>query len=738
MATRGSIVRWIFILLGAGGVALAIAYSIDRYELAKTPPPMGFIGVAGGIPPALAAPGTGVSSPEDLFKIYSHLPPIEPAQYRSEELPRIFDEFQHQPFEHAGFDEVMLPFVYSDPDHVGDANEGLALDELMSFDLDWSPGCYCARHATFEFNRDPAHVQALQQGYSPEAIASLIRAWKATHAVGGELIRTKAGYRGRLEIFTPDGKEVFTRSFDGSSTFWDLLGDMDVAAMTFLDVAPSQRLGAYLHEQRCKEPQSLIDLGSIAFVQQFSAEEFAICQKILTADPEFAIVRQWHANQMHLRDGDNRQFNLQTGMALSSRVEPASLEQFTLSECPDPDVAAEYPQWLNHAADIATEDSPIVLEGRLRNNCYGSENASATIDRGTKVAAKYPNAYSLIYQLGRQTVNPWMSASLLSCGLLNLYQPGNGKKMNELIGIAHASDEVGRDDITMELLSEAGPTQPQASLYELVESLCRGGRYSEATDLYQELKRPLDPTLSKWMAPCAAFAAVVTGKKQLLDQILQEQHEDLAMQNLDGVFGAYREALAGKAIDPHTFLTLHRSLDYWQIWNLLLVAYCDARAGASTYHRLMTECTYIFPLDRLVLIAQDDYQRRDPSRDAGAFYDYLGWLHADDAWAVKAAADFRQRAGQDPPIDVAILLDDLQQSLRNGPYNGEMGSMDWNHVLTPWRVAACVHQLLQQNRVKDAVEIATMYRDSESTDRNYRLDVANELLDKVRQWKPTN
>ena len=38
------------------------------------------------------------------------------------------------------------------------------------------------------------------------------------------------------------------------------------------------------------------------------------------------------------------------------------------------------------------------------------------------------------------------------------------------------------------------------------------------------------------MAPYAAFAAVVTGRTQLVDKILKDQHQILALENLDDVF----------------------------------------------------------------------------------------------------------------------------------------------------------------------------------------------------------
>jgi hypothetical protein len=736
---RKLVVRWILLGIGAGVIAVVVALVWDKSQpgsaIMVAPVPADSLTLAQR--PSPAAPGIGLSEPEDLFKVFASAPPIQPAQYETKELEKIFPEFQHQPFDRAGFDEVMLPFAYSDPDHVGNPNEALAFDALMSNDLDWSPGCYCARHAYFAFKRDRNRMQALRQGYTPELIAPVIEYWRATHAIGGELVRVGNGYEGTLQIFDRDGNQVFTQVYKRPHSFWDLLGAMDVDAMTFLDVAPSDILSNYLREPRCEHPQSLIDLGSAAFMEEKSLEEFDTYEKILKSDPSFSMVRFWYANQKHWQDGDLRSYAAQNALALSSRVELNALAEFNPRYCPDPDLAAEFPNWLDSAAQRASENSPIVIQCRLWHDCYGSETRDAIVERGLKVAAKYPNALNLVSELALKTNDSWMSASLLTCSLLDRYWPGIDSKSTEKQNLAFYCSRIGHEDISMELLSGEGPDQPRENLYDLLESLCQAGRYSEAADMYQLLGPTFNPTLSKWMAPYAVFAAAVTGRKELLDRILTEQHDVLAAENLDKVFQAYRDAMDGKTIDPQQYLLLHRTLDFSIKWNMLLVAYCDASQGVSRNHRLLTECSFEWPIDRLIWIAQDDYQRRDPSQDAAAFYDYLGWMFGGDPWVAKAVADFHQRGGTDKPIDPAMLRADLQQGISDGPYRTELGNLDWNHVLTSWRVVACVHQLLTENKTNDAVDIAKMYKDYEqATPRSESYDIACELLRKASQWKP--
>jgi tetratricopeptide (TPR) repeat protein len=686
-----------------------------------------------------AAPDIGTSKPEDLFKIFARAEPLQSGQYEIEELAKIFPDFQHQPYDRAGFDAVMLPFVYSDRDHVGDANEALALDALMSYDLDWSPGSYCTRHAFYVFEHDRIEIQAMLKGYAPAHISSLIKSWRATHAIGGELIRTAAGYEGKLQIFAADGKQIFARRYDQPRSFWDLLGDMDVDAMTFLDVKPSEELVAHLHQPRCRLPQSLIDLGSTAFTAERSPVAFDAYEKILKADPMFAMVRTWYASQKWVHDRDTRSEAAQLGIALSSRLEPAALWGFIPRYCPDRDLASQYGYWLNDAAELVSEDSPLVISCRLGKGYYGSQNLQAIVDRGLKAAAKYPNSHNLVWGVAANADDSWMSASLLTSCLLDRYWPSfsDQDKASLKLSLAVCCGRTGRDDLAMELLSGEDPQQSKIYLYQLLESLSRGGQYAQAADYYQLLGPPFNPTASKWMAPYAAFAAVVTDKPQLLDQILKDQHDVLALENLDDVFQGYRDAMDGKTLDPKRFLGSGRTVSSQVIWNTLLIAYCDAKQGTSRYHHLMTECLYGAPVNRLVWIAQDDYQRRDPSNDAAAFYEYLGWLFGDDPWVAKAVADFHRRGGAERRIDPLTLRVDLARGLRDGPYYLHPGKLDWDHVLTPWRVAACVHQLLKQNNIDHAARIASEYKNFESlgTTNGSRRSVACELLHRASRWK---
>lgn len=721
--------RWVVLVLIACVIAIAGAWELSAYTSRKRPPrPMSAEQLKKWeeTRPLSAAPDKGTGQKQDLFKIIADAPPLPSGQFRPELLPEMFPAFKHRPFESAGFNEVMLPFTYSDPDHLGNASEARALTALISGDLDWSPGCYCARHAYFVFKRDRGYVRRFLQGYDPALIASFINRWNATHAVGGELIRTANGYKGKLQIFDAKGAAILTRQYDTARSYWDLLADMDADAMTALDVKPPESLVHYLRQPRCTHFQSVVDLGSAALMEEKSPEEFGVYQKILENDPGFSMVRHWYANQKHWNDGNVGYWETQNGQALSSRIEVASLEEFTASACPDESLAERLPHWLDQADSIAGTDLPKVLCCRLRNGVHGTRTDGQIFGSAVEVAAKYPNSHELLVELGNRSQDRFLGASLLAASLFDHWEKPMGSRADELYDLAWVCDLTGREDVTQEMISLLGPEQSKVHLDLLLQSLCRAGHYSEAADLYPMLDlKNSNRAMREEMAPYAFFAAFMTDKSELLDQVYHDQIDVLERLRLTGVFQTYIDGFHGKRFMVNVNTNF---VDYAGMWNMFEVCGVDAAHGTSTYHHLMIEAMYHWPMNRLVWMAQDNYERRDPSPSAGAFYEYLEMFFNYDPWVKLAVADFHKRGGVEKPIDAAILRADLQERLNAGQYPYGMVDLDWRHVVTPWRVAACVDQLLKQHKTRDAAEIAQLYRTFVAGSKNtWQITIAGEL-----------
>jgi hypothetical protein len=655
---------------------------------------------------------------------------VEPARYSLEDLQRIFPAFQHAPFASAGFNAVMLPFSYADSDQGGDANEAFALDALISNDLDWSPGSYCARHAFFVFKQDRENFERFQHGYDRTAVAAFVRSWNATHAVGGKLIRTREGYQGTLQIFNASGVPILSQSYDTPRSFWDLLGDMDVDAMTAMDVRPPQPLIDFLHQPRCKHFQSVANLGSAAAMEARSPQEFAVYQKILIDDPDFAMVRHWYANQKHWMDGDFGAWQIQNGTALASRLEPACFDEFQPPFCPDQSLTLQYPKWLDQAETLVTADSPIVLTHRLKLKLYGGHTHADLVDRAAKVAAVYPNSHDLLTAMCVEQKDPSATASILVASLLDRYMPGSGSKEDETYALAVSCDQLARDDIAVEVLRGLGPEASTRSLELLLQLLCRDLQYKEAADLYSQIGKDNgeDAADRQRMAPWAFFAAFMSDRPKLMDQVLAQEKTALAADDLTDVFQNYRTSYDTGRYD----LPLDLRSPGRAFFQTMMYADIDGMSGTSSCHDLIFELLCSWPTSRYLWIAEDRYEKYDPSDDAAAFYDYLETFYSHDPWVKKAVAGFRARGGVGKPVDPALLRTDLQQFINAGQFSVNFGNVKWKRMPTPWRIAACVHQLLQQNKAADAAEIARLYVDLESEENDpIQMSIACELLRKA-------
>lgn len=724
-------VRWVILILVAGGLGVVGAWELSAYTRPRPPKPRPLTAEEAKrleeSRPVKAAPDTGMGPKQDLFKIIAAAPKLESGQFRPEQLQQVFPAFKHRPFETAGFNEVMLPFAYSDPDHLGDPNEAMALAALISSDLDWSPGCYCARHAYFVFKRDRNAANRLQARYDPQLIASFMNDWRATHAVGGELFRTKDGYEGKMQIFDPKGAAILTKQYDTARSYWHLLADMDADAMTAMDAKPPESLVQYLRRPRCRHFESVEQLGSAGFMEERSPEEFGVYQKILQDDPGFSMVRHWYANQKHWNDGDTGSWQIQNGQALTSRIEIASLEEFTAAKCPDPLLVARLPGWLDQADAILGSEHAKVLCCRFRNQIPGNRSEALMFASALQVAARYPNtSHELLVELGNRSLDRLLGASLLTASIFDHWASPIGGRDYEMYQLAWVCDLIGREDVTQELISLLGPEQAKVHLDLLLQSLCRAGHYREAADLYPMLDLTnSNPAMREEMAPYAFFAAFMTDRPELLDRVYHDQIDVLERLHLTGVFQTYLDGFHGKKSKVKVNTNF---VDYAGMWNLFLVAFFEAEHGTSTYHHLITEGMFHFPMNRLVWIVQDNYQRRDPSQDAGAFYEYLEMFYPDDPWVKMAVADFHKRGGIAPPIDAAMLRADLQERLRSGQYPFGMADLDWRHVVTAWRVAACVDQLVKQHKSHDAVEIAQLYRSfADGSNNSWQITIAGEL-----------
>src|SRR5206468_4090565 len=100
------------------------------------------------------------------------LTPQPVGTYNPKQVTAMLPAFKHVPFDKGGFSAIDLPFRYSDPSSLGNADEANAFAFLLSNALDWAPGCYCSRHAYFVFKRSMEELEPMREEYNHGVIAA--------------------------------------------------------------------------------------------------------------------------------------------------------------------------------------------------------------------------------------------------------------------------------------------------------------------------------------------------------------------------------------------------------------------------------------------------------------------------------------------------------------------------------------------------------------------------------------
>jgi hypothetical protein len=246
-------------------------------------------------------------------------------------------------------------------------------------------------------------MQSLAKKYDANTIAHDEETWHATYAMGGTLRRLPDGYAAELLIFDHSGKVLLKKEFDKPRPYFDLLGDISAAAMTFLGSPPSPPLADFLKKPQCS-PESITDLGSTAYMDHSSDETFAINDKILARDPDFGDLRHWSG--IHKRDErklNEKEYFADEAKALDSHLNLAALYSMTLpfephgqmlpglgkNRLPPHLKEPQLKKWID-AADALIGDAPNLLKVRLVQARYDLPVPESLINRALAVAQRYP------------------------------------------------------------------------------------------------------------------------------------------------------------------------------------------------------------------------------------------------------------------------------------------------------------------------------------------------------------
>jgi tetratricopeptide (TPR) repeat protein len=682
-------------------------------------------------------------------------------KYTLDEIAAMFPAFKHEPFDSAGYNQFSLPIHYEDRGGDGDPNEAMAMSFLLSHALDWGEGCYCSRHAYFIFKRCAKYMPALKAKYDPKLIAYLVEDWQATHGVGGKLIRCKEGYAGELTIFDREGKIVKEIRYEKPREFFELLGDMSVDGITFLSgSAPTPELANHLHVKQCENRQSLIDLGKAAFVEERSDEEWAIYDGILKRDPGFSAVRYWRANQKWWEDDDSRAKALEMARSLDSYITLSAMEYLKVTQCPDKELAAKYPQWRKRVAELAGPNSTLVMGWQLSEAIARGRAPHELIEKATALGAKYPNDYPYLLKLAVAwsngddlQVDLDMACSILFAAWQNNFLPGSDTNKTYAAGqLAEQAFALGHYDLCVDLLmplaleglKTKGPENVAWRSWMLGKALFQMGRFDESWKWFRMAYLGW-PNKSEDAAQAAliggACSAAHAGRRDIVAQILRDRRDVLDFKKASGLVQGYLDVLDGKPINSKALWAVKNPPDRWfQTYLMMLQVESDMIQGIDEEKQshIETDFARYEAHDRALQILSHEVFRQHPDKAPSCFYEMLQLMRPDDPWVRQAVTEWRGWGNRPALPDPAKHLEDLKDFVPvRWPEADPARQATAGELFRKYRVgthACAVGQLIKAGKLDQAEELALRYLHLATDTQQYDIRVhASWLVHRVEQ-----
>jgi hypothetical protein len=687
-----------------------------------------------------AAWGNPPEAPGHAFYL-GQLPPREIAHYSRPQIEHLLSALHHVPFESSGVVPVMLPFHYVDPQHLGHAEEANAFAFLLSDALDWADGNASSRHAYFLFKRMAFRMQPLTKDYDPDLISHAITGIDGTHAVGGELGPSANGYTGRLQIFDMHGAVASEKVYATPRAYFDLLGDMSVDALAFFGKKANPALTAYLHAPRTKNFDLIRKLGEVAFTPDRQSE-FATYRDILAADPNFAEVRYWWANQRWWTEQNRSAFEEDKALSLQSRITMAPICDFVQSDCPDKALAARYPAWVDEAERLAGPDSVPIVRTRLSQ--MPTVPTLELITRALHAAERFPNDDHLVrdvayaYERSEGPADLDIAASCYLTVIINNSENAGDNETAEFDRLRFSLMGLGDHELLAELIAARKAARTPAEIQTLIECLVDMGKYSSACDIYFAGHDAFTENRGR-SASYAALAAAVSNNRGKLDRVLSMDGQSLRENGVYDAFVAARDYLAGRPLDDAVIVKAYMESHDGAMRRLLLplLAEHDWMNNEFTY----ASTAYIYacqhPLDRFSWILMDGYESRAPLRNDGDFYIAMRFLKPEcaDVQAMVQAWTKRGMPAPDPsPAEnAAVIKASLAERWPMKRPSDQPPEFRIRQI-KPYRVASRIAALVHDNQMDAAHDLALRYHDLAVQDGSFDIIVfSNHLIHRVEQ-----
>lgn len=647
-------------------------------------------------------PATAATSRPSRFSIRS-MPVLPAKEYSLEQLRQRWNAFGVNPDKIAGFSAVVLPFQV--PAERREQLESLsnALAFLLSFDLDWADNCYNARHAYFVFKRNRNLVLEARVDYHPDLLAELAQRWRATHVIGGTIDGPDADHlTGTLRIHDPVGKLVKEVRYDTARPFAQLLGDMAVDSLRFVGYEPSKELTELLHRPRCQQNASLVALGSVGFVEERGEKEFGTYRDILRADPTFAEVRYWYANQSYWETKDRKGYNQEKLQAMRDHPVASAFEDIDMPG--DPAERAEYVRWCDDLERMLGEEAPMCVLARMDLAQDGLKGVPALLDRAVAAARRNPHHAQLLHRVGYALIRGEaggrgaheldLAASLYLTSMASKGMPGNGFGY-AASAAARAMVTLGYPDDALAVLS----LEPQAisqldGARAAVQSMHGSGMHWDAVEIAMEWAS------KDWvLAYDGAYSALITGQRERVEEAIRPHRELLGRAMYLPLLDALQKSVAGQKVDlrslPEYGMYAPGLRDRRIECELVLALRQDERVP---HEGMMFFEASQYPGSRMMAFLMAEYCARWKRPHCAGLEKTWAWLHPHDPLNARLAA----LQLPDRELRTAKELGEMLNAFEPRPWHlpDPEEATEADAVvsqLTPWHLAASLHAIGKQD-----------------------------------------
>ena len=647
------------------------------------------------------------------------------SHWTDEQIAEYLPAFSPVPFDKAGFNPVTMPFHYVDltSKQDGDSAEAYSFSFLLSNDLDWSPGCYCAFHAFFTFKTDPDGTKKLAERYDSSSISSYVQQWRGTHGIGGNITKTDDGYTGELDIFSPAGELMARLRFDKPQPYFDLLGDISVAALKFFGTPPSEELTRHLHLKRCQNSQSLIVLGKAAYARRGSDQEFQSYRKVLYLDPGFTDVRYWRANQLHWAGMSEAVKTHEDAIALDSYITSENMRMFDTDMCPS-DFKGRLSKWRSNAEQLWGYDSPNTVAAEIRYHRENHTLSRQLMESARQVLAQYPNQYGDLIEFARSAGDPTntnidteLAASVMLAATFDRFMPGSGEKNEPAYTAATDLIWMGRPDLAERVVDRPEYEKDEESIFVLLASLKQSSRYQDFLKQYQHYSGKLRRR-DGLVTVMAMEAATLVGNKPVFDSICTAKRGLVNSGELRPLTTAYRNVLSARPVDINALISgYHNATGENHLAYLRLLVQLDLSDHRTRFLNDLNFAMAQVPGDRQEWILIDAYDRQTCYAQLDDFYLTLSRLYSDDPWVASAVTDraVRRKQTVTRPSNSDKIAGGLSGFSPNAwvPTDQPISDAQANQTLIEceaWDVASVIADDMNNNRNDAARDLSLRYQ----------------------------